>query len=145
LRADQPGQYRFWLAGRSGAAIRIDGKPLTDSGFVTGEPSEAAVSLALDRGWHSIEVTYYLAVGASSVRLDWQRPDSGRREVLGPEYLRTALSGMTAVSAADGTFAFPQVPRKFDSVWIRVKQGTVFSEFPAVKPGAGPVSLAVPK
>jgi PA14 domain len=145
VRADQPGQYRFWLTARSGATIRIDGKLLADPGFVTGEPSEAAVSLALDRGWHSIEVTYYLAVGASSVRLDWEQPGSARREVLGPEYLRTILGGMTAVSAADGTFVFPQVPRKFDSIWIRVKQGAGFIEYPAVTPGTGPVSIAVPK
>lgn len=145
VRADQPGKYRFWLAALSGAAILIDGKPLADSGFVSGEPSQAAGSLALDRGWHFIEVIYYLGVGASSVRLDWQPPNSGRREVLGPEYLRTVLAGMTTVSAADGSFSFAQVPRKFDTVWIRVKQGDGFLEFPAVKAGAGPVSIAVPK
>jgi hypothetical protein len=145
VRADEPGQYRFWLAARSGAAMLIDGQLLADCGFVSGEASEAAISIALDRGWHSIEVIYYLAVGAASVQLDWQRPGSGRREVLGPEYLRTVLAGMTAVSAADGTFVFPQVPTKFDSVWIRAKQSNGFIEFPAVGPVAGPVSIAVPK
>ena len=145
VRADAAGEYRFWLTARSGAALLIDGKLLADSGFVTGDPVEAPVSLALNPGWHSIEVIYYLAVGVPSVRLDWQQPNSARREALGPEHVRTVLAGMTAVSAADGTFAFAGVPTKFDTVWIRVKQGTGFLEFPAVKPGAGPVSLAVPK
>jgi YD repeat-containing protein len=143
--ADDPGQYRFWLAARSGAAMLIDGKLMADSGFVSGEPSEAAISIALDRGYHSIEVIYYLAVGAASVQLDWQHPGVGRREVLGPEHLRTVLTGSTAVSAADGTFVFPQVPTKFDSVWIHAKQGNGFIEFPAIGPVAGPVSIAVPK
>ena len=145
VRAEAPGQYRFWLTARSGAAILIDGKILADSGFVSSEPAEAAVSVALGRGWHSIEVIYYLAVGASSVGLDWQQPNSSRREVVGPEYLRTILAGMTAVSAADGTFTFPKIPTKFDSVWIRVRSGDRLLEFPAVKPGAGRISLSVPK
>jgi hypothetical protein len=145
LRADEPGEYRFWLTARSGAAILIDGKPLADSGFTSGDPAEAATSLALDRGWHSIEVIYYLAVGPSGVRLDWQQPNGTRREALGPEYLRTVLPGATAISATDGKFVFTQVPRKFDTVWIRIKQGNDFIEFPAVTPGAGPVSIALPK
>ena len=145
VRADEAGQYRFWLTARSGAAIRIDGELLADSGFVSGEPSGSAISIPLNQGWHSIQVIYYLAVGAARVQLDWQRPGSGRREVLGPEYLRTVLGGLTAVSAADGTFGFPQVPTKFDSVWIRAKQGNGFVEFPVVAPVAGPVSIAVPK
>jgi YD repeat-containing protein len=145
VRADATGQYRFWLAARNGAALQIDGKLLADSGFVSGEPAETSVTVSLASGWHSIDVIYYLAVGNSSVRLDWQQPGGVRREVLGPEFLRTVLSGMSAVSAADGTFAFPQVPKRFDTVWIRAKQGDGFIEFPGVAPGAPPVSLAVPE
>jgi hypothetical protein len=144
VRANESGQYRFWLTARSGAAIFIDGKPLADTGFVPRDPSETAASLALDRGWHSIEVIYYLVVGASGARLDWQQPNSGKRETLGPEYLRTVLSGTTIASAADGTFTFPQVPEKFDTVWIRVKLGDSLIEYPPVKPGAGPISLELP-
>jgi YD repeat-containing protein len=145
VRAEATGQYRFWLAARNGAAIQIDGKLLADSGFVSGEPAEIPVTVSLAGGWHSIDVVYYLAVGNSSVRLDWQQPGGVRREVLGPEFLRTVLSGMSTVSAADGTFAFPQVPRRFDTVWIRAKQGGGFIEFPGVAPGAPPVSIAVPE
>lgn len=144
VRADAAGQYQFWLAARSGAAIRIDGEPVGDSGFAAGDPAEVSVSVRLDRGWHSLEVIYYLAVGAASLRLEWQRPDSSRREVVGPEHLRTVLAGLKAVSAADGGFEFPPVPRMFDSVWIRVKSGTGWIEFPAVKAGAK-VSLSLPQ
>lgn len=145
LRADAPGLYQFWLAARSGAAILIDGKFLADSGFTSGGPAETAASLALERGWHSIEVIYYLAVGTSSVRLEWQQPNGARREVLGPQYLRTAIAGMSTVPAADGRFAFPQVPRRFDSVWIRIRHGAGFIEFPAVAPGADQILIEVPK
>jgi hypothetical protein len=144
VRAEVSGEYRFWLAARSGAAIRIDGKPLADSGFVSGEPAEAAFSVTLERGWHTLEVIYYLAVGASSVRLEWQ-PPHGAREVVGPEYLRTVLAGINTVSAADGAFLFPAVPAKFDTIWIRVKNGDGYLEFPAVKPGAIQVWISVSK
>jgi len=145
VRADETGPYRFWLTARSGAAILIDGKLLADSGFVSGEPTETAVSASLDRGWHFLEVIYYLAVGAPSVRLEWQPPNATRREVVGPEFLRTLLDGIGAVSDSNGTFVFPQVPRRLDSVWIRVKDGNGFIEFPAVSPGASHVSLSIPK
>jgi hypothetical protein len=149
VRADVAGQYRFWLTSRSGAAILIDGKPLADTGFVSGMPGEARVSLMLDQGWHAIEVIYYQAVGAASLRLDWQPPGSSQRQVLGPEYLRTALTGMTTASAADGGFVFPPVPTRFDSVWIRAKAGKDLAsgwvEFPAVKPGTSQVLITVPK
>ena len=145
LRAELTGQYRFWLAARSGAAIRIDGNPSADVGFSSGEPAEASVSLTLDQGWHSIEVIYYLGVGASSLRLEWRPPNSSRREVLGPEYLRTVLTGIEARSSIDGEFAFSNVPQKFDSVWIRVRRGMGFIEYPALKAGTGPVSIGVPK
>jgi hypothetical protein len=144
LRAAVSGQYRFWLAARSGASVRIDGRPLADSGFVSGEPAEAEIAVPLVRGWHSLEVVYYLAVGASSVRLEWQPPNAARREVLGPESLRTAL-GMRTVSATGGEFAFPPIPAKFDSVWIRVAKGDGMGEFPAVKPGATQVLISVSK
>jgi hypothetical protein len=145
IRADAgAGQFRFWLTCRNRAAVLIDGKTVGDTGLVAGTPAETAFSVALTRGWHSIEVIYYLALGTPSLRLEWQ-PPWGRRAVLGPENLRTTLAGMTAVSAADGTFAFPQVPSKFDSVWIRAEKGIGFEEFQPVKPGAGPVSIAVPK
>ncbi len=145
VRADVSGQYRFWLSARSGAAIFIDGKLLADSGFVSGEPAEASASIALERGWHSLAVIYYLAVGASSLRLEWQQPNGSRREVVGPESLRTTLTGMNTVSSPDGAFAFPKIPGKFDSVWIRAKSGNGWLEFPAVKPGASQVSLSVPQ
>jgi len=145
LRAEASGQYRFWLAARNGAAIRIDGKPLADSGFVSGEAADAAIAAPLARGWHSLEVIYYLAVGASSVRLEWQPPNAARREVLGPEWLRTALTGMGAVTSSDGEFVFPPIPAKFDSVWIRLAKGDGMGEFPAVKPGASQVLISVSK
>jgi len=144
LWADTIGEYKFWLTARSGAAIRIDGKPLADTGFAAGDPAEAYAAVPLDRGWHSIEVIYYLAVGASSLRLEWQRPDGSRREVIGPEYLRTGLTGMKAISATDGAFAFPPVPERFDSVWIGMRSGTDLVAFPPVKAGAK-VSLSVPR
>ncbi len=145
LRAAQTGEYRFWLAARSGSAIWIDGKNAARTGFASGEPTEASVSLALDQGWHSIEVIYYLAVGASSLRLEWQPPNASRRDVLGPEYLRTVLTGTETRPAIDGAFAFSNVPQKFDSVWIRVRRGMGFIEYPALKAGSGPVSIVVPK
>ena len=145
LRAEQSGEYRFWLFARSGAAMRIDGKALAATGFASSEAAEAFASLALDKGWHSVEVVYYLAVGASSLGLEWQPPNASRREVVGPENLRTVLAGIEARPSINGAFAFPEVPRKFDSVWIRVRRGTGFVEYPAVKSGEGPVSIVVPK
>lgn len=145
VRAEVSGQYRFWMAARSGAALFIDGRMLADSGFVSGEAGEAAISATLDRGWHSLQVIYYLAVGPASVRLEWQSPGATRREVVGPEFLRTALAGMSTLSDADGRFAFPSVPTRFDSVWIRLGKGDGSGEFPAVKPGATQVSISVSK
>ena len=145
VRADTTGQYRFWLAARSGAALFIDGSLRADTGFTSGEPVETATSVSLDNGWHSINIIYYLGVGNSSVRLDWQQPGGLRREALGPEYLRTTLTAMEATSAADGTFTFTQVPKRFDTVWIRARQGDNLIEFPAVAPGAGPVLIEVSK
>jgi hypothetical protein len=47
VRADAPGEYRFWIAARSGAALFIDRKLLADSGFVSGEPAETPVEIEL--------------------------------------------------------------------------------------------------
>jgi len=147
LHAVTAGKYQFWLTARSGAAISIDGKPLADTGFVTGEPAETTVTATLEQGWHSIIVIYYLAVGNSSLRLEWQQAGSTRREVVGPEFLRTGL-GAPTVSAADGTFVFPQVPARFDTIWIRAKQGERWIEYQGVAardtPGSKQISITLP-
>ena len=107
MRAEVAGLYKFWMAARSGATISIDGKPLRDPGVAIGDPAQTAVSVMLDRGWHSLEVIYYLFIGPSNVRLDWQPAGSAHREILGPQSLRTTLDGITAVPDNSGNFAFP--------------------------------------
>jgi hypothetical protein len=105
--ADADGVYRFWLSARSGAVLRIDGNAVGEE-------------VRLDRGWHRIEVEYFLAAAAESLMLEWQQPGDGRK-VLGPDWMRTALDGV----------ASDRVPLKFDSVWIRVRKGSAVREIPA--------------
>ncbi|HEX3743426.1 MAG TPA: hypothetical protein VHW09_05840 [Bryobacteraceae bacterium] len=94
--AGAAGPYRFRLTARSDAKLRVDGKPVAEA-------------VNLGRGWHKIEVEYFLATGAESLLLEWQQP-GGMRQVLAPDFLRTALTG-TLESG---------VPQQFDAIWFEV-------------------------
>jgi 6-phosphogluconolactonase (cycloisomerase 2 family) len=119
---ERDGHYRFWLTARSGAQLKLDDKLLGATAFSTGSPTETLLETDLTRGWHNITAEYYLAVGVESLRLEWQQP-AGTRSVIGPDYLRTSLTG-----------AAHTVPTKFDSIWIRIKEGSTVREIPVRLP-----------
>jgi hypothetical protein len=96
--AASEGAYQFWVAATSGAVLRIDGNSVTQP-------------VNLTRGWHKIEVEYFLVAGAESLLLEWQQPGAAT-QILGPDSLRTPLTGIP-MSA---------VPQKFDSVWFEIQQ-----------------------
>ena len=119
LWAETGGSYRLWLTTRSVARLRVDGKIAGETSFTTGDPAGQMIETDLARGWHRIEIEYALAVGYESLLLEWQQL-GGRREVVGPEVLRTELMDV----------APDRVPLKFDSVWIRIRQGDAVREIP---------------
>ena len=143
LWVETAGDHQFWLSARSGAALSLDGNLLTDTGFTPHEPAESAATIKLTRGWHRLEAIYYHAVGAASMRLEWQQPGSARREVVGPDALRTELRNSSTVSGSEGNFTFPATPARLDTVWIRIRQGDAVTEYPALKPGLKEAIISV--
>jgi YD repeat-containing protein len=121
---DSAGEHRFFLRSHAGSRLTIDGRLVVDVPAGTAEIEEGSGVLALDAGWHEIEVKHYETVGSPQLQLLWQRPGH-RRETVAPEYMSTG-DAWSAFTNERGDFVVSGVPAALDLVYGR-----------AAKSGAG--------
>ncbi|HLK48955.1 MAG TPA: Ig-like domain-containing protein [Bryobacteraceae bacterium] len=108
IRARTTGNYIFYLQAHRGSRLLIDGQVLIEIPFVQNDPVESSAVVLLSAGWHIIEVDHFESVGAPSLELSWQRPDSPR-EVVPQEAFQTDVGGALATDD-QGSFSAGPVP-----------------------------------
>jgi hypothetical protein len=108
IRAQTPGNYIFYLQAHRGSRLLIDGRLLLEIPFVQNDPVETSTVALLSAGWHSIEVDHFESIGAPSLELSWQPPDSPR-EVVPQEAFQTDIDSSVATDA-QGSFTAGPIP-----------------------------------
>jgi hypothetical protein len=108
IQAVTPGNYIFYLQAHRGSRLLIDGKLVIEIPFAPNDPLEGSGVTLLDAGWHSIEVDHFESVGAPSLELSWQRPDSVR-EVVPQQALQTDVR-VSATTDGQGSFSIGPIP-----------------------------------
>ncbi len=82
LNVEEAGTYTLYLSSDDGSMLYIDGEPVIDNDGLHGT-EEQRVTLELMAGAHEIELRYYEAYGAATLKLEWAGPDSnGFRKVI---------------------------------------------------------------
>ncbi len=66
------GQYRFHVEADDSVRLWIDGKPVIDSWFDTGDSRNWEADTTLSQGKHEVKLEYYEGTGAARVNLWWE-------------------------------------------------------------------------
>jgi hypothetical protein len=108
IQAVTPGNYLFYLQAHRGSRLFIDGNLVVEIPFAQNDPVEGSGVALLGAGWHSIEVDHFESVGAPSLELSWQRPDSAR-EVVPQQAFQTDVR-VSAITDEQGSFSAGPIP-----------------------------------
>jgi hypothetical protein len=73
VRAPRTGVYVFYLGSDDGSRLAIDGREIIGLDG-THELAEKKAELALQAGWHAIELDYFQAIREMELELSWQGP-----------------------------------------------------------------------
>ncbi len=76
IHIPKDGVYNFFLYADDGARLLIDGKPLIPRVHYTDTSEPEPASIALEAGYHAIEVGFFQYWGEQFVRLQYQAPGS---------------------------------------------------------------------
>ena len=81
LEIAEAGDYVFYLTSDDGSALYIDDVRVVDNDGIHGA-FEQSVTVALDAGWHDVEIRYFEAGGQAVLDLDWSGPGFGRKAMV---------------------------------------------------------------
>jgi hypothetical protein len=87
VRAPRTGVYVFYLGSDDGSRLSIAGRDLIVNDGAH-SVSEEKGEIALEAGWHPIEITYFQVTGNSGLRLQWRGPGFPKSDVPGTMYGR---------------------------------------------------------
>ncbi len=73
VRAPRTGVYVFYLGSDDGSRLAVGGKQLVVNDGVHGLAEEKA-EIALEAGWHPIEIVYFQVTGNMGLELSWRGP-----------------------------------------------------------------------
>jgi hypothetical protein len=90
ILVSEAGQHRFFLDASLGVRLTVDGNDLIDAPPGQNSP-ESQAEVALEAGWHDIEIDSYHTAFNPNLQFFWRQPNSSR-EVVRPEALATDLS-----------------------------------------------------
>lgn len=80
VRAPRTGVYVFSLRSDDGSKLSVGGREIVSNDGVHGLTEERA-ELALEAGWHALEVLYFQGAGGLGLELDWSGPGLARTAV----------------------------------------------------------------
>ncbi len=106
LNVETAGEYTIYLTSDDGSALYIDGRKVIDN---DGRHASTIIPVTLDlaAGAHDIEIRYFEAWGAQTLKLEWNGPDTGgETQLMGSDaisYTAQDVSGDTAQSAEQPT------------------------------------------
>jgi len=87
VRAPRTGVYVFYLGSDDGSRLSIAGRDLIVNDGAH-SVSEEKGEIALEAGWHPIEITYFQVTGNRELRLQWRGPGFPKSDVPGTMYGR---------------------------------------------------------
>jgi hypothetical protein len=73
IRAPRAGLYVFYLSSDDGSKLSVAGKEIVSNDGVHGMIEERA-EIALEAGWHAIELVYFQGAGGLGLELSWRGP-----------------------------------------------------------------------
>jgi hypothetical protein len=73
IRVPRPGVYVFYLSSDDGSRLSIAGRELIVNDGVHGLTEEKG-EIALQAGWHPIEIAYFQGTGGMGLELSWRGP-----------------------------------------------------------------------
>ena len=85
IKVPADGLYTFYLSSNDGSYLYLDGKELIENDGNHGTVEEPG-KVALKAGYHFIEVKYMQCGGGKSLKVSWDGPGFGKKEI-SPEYL----------------------------------------------------------
>lgn len=71
LNIPETGVYQFLLTSDDGSLFRIDGKTLRNDGLHAMETK--TINVALEKGWHTVEIRFFQAGGGDGLTVAWKR------------------------------------------------------------------------
>ncbi|MCH8219403.1 MAG: hypothetical protein IH892_21835, partial [Planctomycetes bacterium] len=81
IRLPRTQVYRFYIESDDGTRLTVGGKRVVDHDGVHGM-TEASGEIALEAGWHPVELLYFQGVGGLGLEVEMEGTGHGRRRVL---------------------------------------------------------------
>ena len=76
----KPGEYTFYISSNDGGILSVDNRIVADNDGAHGT-QERSGKVYLKKGRHLIEVRYFQAGGGKSLKVSWEGPSFGKREM----------------------------------------------------------------
>ncbi|MEN8192805.1 MAG: GH92 family glycosyl hydrolase [Bacteroidota bacterium] len=87
IKVPNDGIYTFYLESNDGSRLYIDGEEIIENDANHGMITETC-SIALKAGFHKIDLKYFQAGGGKGLKVSWQGPRFGKREIKTNELYR---------------------------------------------------------